>query len=161
MKPNKLTGLCSIIFAVAGVVWPTFATNCAASNPTGEFQPGRYSPVAKADLPAMKFAYYFDVNDKHHEADFTWTFTTDKFKIASKKGPVAAEILKKIKATAKAPKTIEGKWFLETSPQGGTTLSLTDMRVDDMPFSGKATYNIYRTAPTVIRIGEPQYVFGL
>jgi hypothetical protein len=119
-----------------------------------------YRNINAADVPKLKFAHYFTPNDRHHSADFEWTFSEKSFNIAAGKGSIPAHLLEKFTGGA-AANSITGAWSLK-SEGAGVRLAFTDLKVDGKSAPNKAVeLPIYPTAPTVFRIGEPQHVFGL
>jgi hypothetical protein len=121
-------------------------------------QPGKgYPPVTADDVPRLKFNHYFTPDKKHHDVDFEWTFTKDGFTVKKGKGPIAADVVAKLLPDgAAAPDEITGKWKLADGK-----IVFTDIKAGGKPGRETASYGIYKTAPTVVRIGEPQYVFAV
>jgi hypothetical protein len=125
---------------------------------------GQYEAVTEADIPKLQLSHYFTPDKKGHMADFAWTFTKDEFVVAKGTAAIPADLLKRLVPTGTAAEEIRGKWKLES--KGSVQLVLTDILVSDDK-GGETLGNreaklvIYRTAPTVVRIGEVQYVFAI
>ena len=116
-----------------------------------------YSPVVAADLERCVLNHYFTPTRNGVAADFEWKFSADGFTMAKGVVPVPKHLVDLIVGEGKSAAKIEGKWKLGASRE----LVLFDFSVDgskqDLP---EKTLPIYRTAPTVVRIGEPQHVFA-
>jgi hypothetical protein len=134
-------------FVIGGVV---FAGGAASAQ-------GRYSPVSEENVMALQFNHYFTPDDKGHEPDFEWTFTMGEFAIKKGKGAIPADLQKKL--FAEGAEEIRGKWKLDG--KGGQHLVLSEIRAGDKVKMKEVRLPIYKTAPTVVRIGEPQYVFAI
>jgi hypothetical protein len=137
----------------AGAAACVLATSCVAG------QPGRLGAVSKSDIPSLKLNHYFTRDGKAHFDVFSWTFTETRFALRPGKGPIADELLNRLLVDKATPKVIEGRWALKDSGRGGQVLELTEIQGDGKPGREQAEYAIYRTGGTVIRLGEPQYVF--
>ena len=120
-----------------------------------------YSPVTAVNVQAMKLNHYFDENNKNHDPDFEWTFKDGTFTLKEGKGQIPVDLLKKMLPKDATAKMIEGKWKIVDDLKAGIVIEFTEIKGDGKAGLEKATYNIYKTAPTVVRIGEPQYVFAL
>lgn len=120
--------------------------------------PGTGYPRVTADeVPRLKFGHYYTPDHTHHAADFEWTFSGDAFTLKKGEGPIAADlVVKLLPAGAAAPDEITGQWRLADG-----TIVFTDIKAGGKPGRGTASYGISKTAPTVVRIAEPQYVFGV
>lgn len=119
--------------------------------------PGKgYPPVTADDVPLLKLNHYFTPDNKGHDRDFAWTFTKDGFTVKKDKGAIPADLLKKLLPDGATADEITGKWKVENG-----TITFTGIKAGDKAGREKASYSIYRTAPTVVRIGEPQYVFAV
>src|SRR5262245_9411662 len=118
---------------------------------------GRYSAVTDADVVALKLNHYFSADNKSHTPDFEWSFTKTEFVVKKGKGPIPADLLQKLLPANTTADEIRGTWKL--GAKDGQRLVLTDIKADDKAGKKDASFPIYRTAPTVVRIGEPQYVF--
>lgn len=119
-----------------------------------------YAKVTAEDMLALQFNHYFSVDRKGHEADFEWSFTQKGFAMKEAKGPIADYLTKTLALDAEKVKRVEGKWKLVTKSNGGQAIVFTDIKADGKPVANEVEMSIYRTAPTVIRIGEPQHVFA-
>jgi hypothetical protein len=120
---------------------------------------GRYAPLVNADIPALALNHYFTREGKARFDVFSWTFTETRFVIKPGRGPVADELVERLLPAGAAATVIEGRWALQDSPRGGQSLVLTGITGDGRPGRERAEYAIYRTGGSVIRLGEPQYVF--
>lgn len=120
---------------------------------------GQFSPVSEADVVALSLNHYFTPDDKSHEADFEWTFTKTDFVVKKGKGAIPADIIEKLLSKGATANEIRGKWKL--ADKGGRRLVLTEIKAGDLAGSKEVNLSIYKTAPSVVRIGEPQYVFGI
>lgn len=119
---------------------------------------GQYAPVTDEDVLAMRLNHYFTAEKKGREADFEWRFFKDGFVLKSGRGSIPADLQEKLVKKGASADDISGKWAV-ASKSG--QLLLTDIQVGKKPTQNKASFRIYRTAPTVIRVGNPQYVFGI
>ncbi len=120
---------------------------------------GTYAPVTDADVGALKLNHYFSADRKSHEPDFEWSFTKSDFVIKKGAGKIPSDLLSKLLGDWDAADEIRGKWKL-TEGKGPKELVFTEIKVGAQFGMKEARLPIYRTAPTVIRIGEPQYVFA-
>ena len=118
---------------------------------------GKYKPVTEDDVVKMKMNHYFTPDRKGREPDFEWTFTKTEFVLKKGKGPIPADLLGQLLPDGKTADEVRGKWALD----GKGRLSLTEIKAGDTAGKKDVSLPIYKTAPTVIRIGETQYVFGL
>jgi len=133
---------------------------CVAHNPV--LAQGDYSPVDEEDVLAMRLNHYFTPEKQGREADFEWRFFKDGFVIRSAKGSIPTDLRDKLITKGATAEEIQGKW--QVTAKEGRQLVLSEIRVGKKPAdkSGKkVSFNIYRTAPTVVRVGQPQYVFGI
>jgi hypothetical protein len=123
---------------------------------------GQYREVTAEDVLALKLNHYFTPDNKAHDPDFAWSFAKDEFVLKSAAGAIPADLVKRLLPAGSKAVEIRGKWQLANSRQ----LVLTDILATDKS-GGEVLGNkdaklpIYRTAPTVVRIGEPQYVFAV
>lgn len=122
-----------------------------------------YAAVTETDVPRMKFAHFFDEQKQFHDAAFAWTFDADgTFRIAAGKKAIAGELCRRLLGEAVEVQEITGRWRLVPGNNGGVLIRFLEVVADGKERQTEdATYRIYRTAPTVVRIGEPQYVFSL
>jgi hypothetical protein len=125
---------------------------------------GQYREVTAEDVLASQLNHYFSADKKSHQPDFTWSFTKDEFILKAGAGAIPADLVKRLLPAGVKADEIRGKWKLIS--QDGRHLVLTDILATDSS-GGEVLGNkeakliIYRTAPTVVRIGDPQYVFGI
>lgn len=117
---------------------------------------GTYHPVNSEDVVAMKFNHYFKIDQTHHEADFEWSFCRDEFVIKNGRQAIPADLCERLLPNATRSDEIRGTWRVKDG-----RLFLTDIKYGDKVGNKIVELVIYRTAPTVIRIGEPQYVFAV
>jgi hypothetical protein len=118
-----------------------------------------YSQVTQADLPLLSLNHYFDANGKSPGTKFVWTFAADgTFDVQPGEAGIPLDLRQRLAGDVAEAKQISGKWKLE-----GRMIRFSEVKIDGKPATPEeqASYSIYRTAPTVIRIGEPQYVFEL
>src|SRR5256885_1234047 len=66
---------------------PTVSTLVGGGSPNPPPGSG-YDPVTADDVTRLKFLYYFDPDNKNHDADFEWAFTKDGFIVKKDKGPI-------------------------------------------------------------------------
>jgi hypothetical protein len=126
------------------------------SQPLPSHAQGNFSVVEK-DIPALKLNHYYTADKKMHEADFDWTFTKDTFTLKKGKGAIPAHLLNELLPDGVTADEIQGKWKF----QGGK-LVLSEIKAGKKDGRKEASLSIFKTAPTVIRIGfTPQYVFAL
>ena len=118
---------------------------------------GKYAPVTADDVPTLQLNHYFTGAKKGgRTADFEWTFTKDGFTIKKGKAAIPADLLAKLLPEKATADEITGKWKVDAG-----RLVLTDIRAGETKGKESVELPIYRTAPTVVRVGEPQYVFGV
>ncbi|MES2571529.1 MAG: hypothetical protein V4710_15930 [Verrucomicrobiota bacterium] len=116
---------------------------------------GAYAPVNPSDITSLKLNHYFSADKKHHQPDFKWSFTSTEFTLQKGTGSIPSDLLAKLLAAGGTSEAISGKWRLENGE-----LVLTDFKAAEKTASKEVRLSIYRTAPTVIRIGHGiQYVF--
>ena len=120
---------------------------------------GQFSPVSDANVVDLKFNHYFTPDKKSHDADFEWTFTKTEFVLKKAKGAIPADLLEQLLPKNTTADEIRGKWKLQD--KDGQRLVLTDIKAGDKAGNKDVSLTIYKTAPIVVRIGEPQYVFGV
>ena len=125
---------------------------------------GQYREVTAEDVLAIQLNHYFTPDRKAHWPDFAWSFTKDEFVLKAGTGAIPADLVKRLLPAGSKADEIRGKWKLLF--QEGRFLVLTDILGTDAS-GGEVLGNkeakliIYRTAPDVIRIGDPQHVFGV
>ena len=118
---------------------------------------GKFTPVTAEDVPTLKLNHYFTTDKKGgRTADFEWSFTKGTFTIKKGKTGIPADLIGKLLPEKATADEITGKWTVEAGQ-----LVLTDIKAGDAKGKESVKLPIYRTAPTVIRIGEPQYVFAI
>ena len=123
---------------------------------------GQYREVTAEDVLALKLNHYFTPDNKGHEPDFAWSFTKDEFVLKSAAGAIPADLVKRLLPAGAKADEIRGKWKLANSRQLVLTdILATDSSGGEVLGNKEAKLIIYRTAPTVVRIGDPQYVFGI
>jgi hypothetical protein len=115
-------------------------------------------PVTAAEGVNLKLDHYFTPDRKAHEPDFEWTFTETDFVLKRAQGPIPADLLEQLLPSSTTADEIRGKWELDKS---GQQLSLTGIKAGEKGGKENVTLFIYKTASTVVRIGEPQYVFSV
>jgi hypothetical protein len=114
-------------------------------------------PVREADITAMKFLHYYGPDRKFREADFVITFTKDTFTLKKGKAAIPADLLNQLLPKGETADEVAGKWTLK-----GGKLMLTEIRAGKKEGLKEASLGVYKTAPTVLRIGSvPQYVFAV
>ncbi|MEI8383178.1 MAG: hypothetical protein WCJ09_23875 [Planctomycetota bacterium] len=120
---------------------------------------GQYSPVSEANVVDLTLNHYFTPDEKSHAPDFEWTFTKTDFVVKKGKGAIPSDIIEKLLSKGATADEIRGKWKL--ADKGGQQLVLTEIKAGDKAGGKEVKIRIYKTAPSVVRIGEPQYVFGI
>jgi hypothetical protein len=120
---------------------------------------GQFPPVTEANVIALKLSHYFTPDRKHHQPDFEWTFTKTEFVIKKGKGQIPADLVQKLLPAGASADEIRGKWQLQG--QEGQRLVLTDIKAGVQAGKKDVSLSIYKTGGTVVRIGEPQYVFSV
>jgi hypothetical protein len=117
---------------------------------------GEYSEVTDAEVISMKLNHYFTADKKSHKPDFVWKFTKEGFVLKDGDGKIPAYLAEKLLPDGLKANEIKGKWKLD---KGNLVLSSITAGGQDILKDAKVT--IYKTAPTVIRIGEVQHVFAI
>lgn len=118
---------------------------------------GEPGGVVEADVIKMSMTHYHPAEGKARDPDFEWRFTRTEFVLKKEKGPVPAELLRKVFPDNTAVEEVRGKWRLE---KGGRQLVLTEIKAGGKAGPKAVVLPIGRTAGTVVRIFEPQqYVF--
>jgi hypothetical protein len=115
-------------------------------------------PVTEAEVITLKLNHYFTPDRKAHEPDFEWTFTETEFVLKRAQGPIPADLLEQLLPANTTADEIRGKWELD---KDGQQLILTGIKAGEKGGKEDVTLFIYKTASTVVRIGEPQYVFSV
>ncbi|MEY2613501.1 MAG: hypothetical protein RL069_2313 [Planctomycetota bacterium] len=120
---------------------------------------GQYSPVSEANIVDLTLNHYFTPDKKSHTPDFEWTFTKREFVLKKGKGAIPADLVEKLLPKGATADEIRGQWKL--ADKEGQRLVLTEIKAGDKGRNKEVSLSIYKTAPGVVRIGEPQYVFGI
>jgi hypothetical protein len=120
---------------------------------------GNYSPVNETNIVNLTFNHYFTPDKKSHAADFEWTFTEKEFVLKKGTGAIPMDLLEKMLPKGSKADEIRGKWKLVN--KDGQQLVLTEIKAGDTSGNKDVCLIIYKTAPTVVRIGKVQYVFGI
>lgn len=135
-----------------------FAVALSVATAMGAMPVG-YSAVTEADLPQMSLNHYFTPAGRPGDQQFAWTFAADgTFEAKAGEGSIPLELRQRLTGSEAEAKQIAGKWKLAEGQ-----IHFSDVKADGKAVAPEtpAVYRIYRTAPTVVRIGEPQYVFGI
>jgi hypothetical protein len=145
-----------IAFIIALLAWPWLASFASAQ--------GNYSAVTAEDVVLLELNHYFTPDRKSHKPDFEWSFTKDEFVIKAAAGAIPADLRERLLPAGGKAEEVRGKWKI--AYESGVKLVLTEIvgtdRVGEEVLGRKESrLPIYRTAPDVVRIGEPQYVFGV
>lgn len=120
---------------------------------------GQYSPVSEANVVDLTLNHYFTPDKKSHTPDFEWTFTKTEFVLKKGKGAIPTDLVEKLLPKGATADEIRGQW--KVVDKEGQRLVLTEIKAGDKAGNQNVSLSIYKTAPTVVRIGEPQYVFGI
>ncbi len=118
---------------------------------------GPYKAVTAEDVVKLEFAYYYTPDKAYREVDFEWTFTETGFVLKAGKGSIPADLRNRLLPPDTDAEEIRGHWKIDD--REGTRLVLTNIKAGDQPGNQDVALPIYRTAPTIVRIGLPQYVF--
>ncbi|MFO0843853.1 MAG: hypothetical protein U0797_15895 [Gemmataceae bacterium] len=146
-------------FSTFGVVWLALGGVLLVRGGVADAQ-GRYADVTDADVVALKLNHYHRAKGPGREADFEFSFNKKKeFVIRKGKGPIPADLISKLLPAGTKAEEIRGKWKLEG--KSGQRLVLSDIKAGNTDGKKDVSLPIYRTAPTVVRVGEPQYVFAV
>lgn len=121
---------------------------------------GTFSPLTDANIVSLNFNHYFTPDRKAHDADFEWTFTKTEFVLKHGKGAIPADLLERLMPAGTTADEIRGQWKLGDAKEG-QRLVLTEIKAGEKAGNKGVSLIIYKTAPTVVRIGQPQYVFGI
>jgi hypothetical protein len=141
-----------VVMAVAAMTQASCSRQAATTSRQAETTPPGmgYGPVTEGDV----------VNLRRPDSDFEWTFTKTEFVLKKSKGAIPADLTDKLLPGGTTADEIRGKWQLIR--QDGQRLVLTEIKAGDKPGNKEVSLKIYRTAPYIIRIGEPeQYVFSV
>ena len=117
---------------------------------------GTYAPVTAADVVAMRLMQHFDADGKAREPAFHWTFAKDGSFVVKKGAEAIPDKLLKtlLKPAAGRPAAadeVRGNWAVD-----GGQLVLTDIRAGEAAGAAKVHLDVYRSAPTVIRVDDRQ-----
>jgi hypothetical protein len=112
--------------------------------------------VGESDISSMELKYYYLSDKVSHDADFTWSFKKDTFTVKKGNVKIPSELSEKLLPERTTDNEITGKWALKNGE-----LLLTEIKGGDKKGRKEVKLSIYKTAPTVVRIGydAPQYVF--
>jgi hypothetical protein len=119
---------------------------------------GEYAPVVEADVISMKLNHYFGSDKKSLDSGFKWEFIKSEFVVRKDTGKIPADLWEKLLGASTSADEIRGRWKLDSK---AGQLVLSDIRAGDQRGKKEVRLPIYRTAPTVIRVGDPQYVFAV
>ena len=109
--------------------------------------------VAEADLPKLKLNHYFPNAKEFHDPDFEWTFTKTSFTIKKGTGPIPPYLIKMLLPEGGTADEITGTWTLKEGK-----LNLIKIQAGDKAGKKDVSLPIFKTAPTVVRICNPQQV---
>lgn len=138
--------------------WLVVPVICLLSTSSVSLAQGNF-PLTNADLCAMKLIHYYPLPDKSlHEVDFEWTFGQETFTVKKGKAAIPADLMSKLLPQGETADEITGKWTLT-----GGKLVLSEIKAGTKPGRKNVGLAIYKTAPTVVRIGydDGQYVFAV
>ena len=146
-----------------GTMGVGIVATCLLASSSAMLGQGQYSEVTAKDVVALQLNHYFTADKKGHQPEFTWTFTKYEFAIRAGEGGIPADLMKRLLPPGAKAIEIRGKWSLASNPGQITFSDIlgTDASGGEVLGNKETKYHIYRTAPTVVRIGEPQYVFGV
>jgi len=119
---------------------------------------GNLPAVTPDQLIRLKLERYYTADGKEHVADFEWRFTPDEFVLKRGAAAIPVDLRKKLFFHDPVPDEIRGKWTLKN---GGGELVLTEIKAGLQSGVDKVTLSIQQTGIGVIRVGDPEYVFGL
>jgi hypothetical protein len=120
----------------------------------------RYTPVTEADVAGMRPVHYFAADGESHPALFEWSFSESEFQLQNERGSIPKELIGKLLQPGATADEIRGKWKL-VQPAGETSqqLVLTEITAGTLKGKKDVRLAIWKTAPGVIRVGDPQVVF--
>jgi hypothetical protein len=116
------------------------------------------APVTEAEVVNLRLDHYFTPDRQAHEPDFEWTFTETDFVLKRATGPIPADLLAQLPPAHPTADEIRGKWRLA---KDGQQLILMGITAGEKGGKAAVTLLIYKTASSIVRIGEPQYVFSI
>ncbi|MFO0811816.1 MAG: hypothetical protein U0796_01260 [Gemmatales bacterium] len=120
---------------------------------------GSYTPVTAEQVAKLKLNHYFTADKKYQRPEFTWTFTATEFVIKKGEGAIPSDLLNKLLTEGVTAEEIRGSWKL--TGKENQELVLTEIKAGKQVGKKEVRLHLYKTAPTVVRIGEPQYVFAI
>ena len=136
------------------LLWLTALVLAAPALGQGNF------PIKEADIRAMQLLQYFGPDRKPHGADITWAFEKETFTLKRGTADIPVDLLAQLLPDEVArtnPAEVTGSWALRDG-----RLVLTKIKAGDKDGRAEVTFSPYKTAPTVVRIGNlPQYVFAV
>ncbi|MGE0821819.1 MAG: hypothetical protein AB7G75_34295 [Candidatus Binatia bacterium] len=115
-------------------------------------------PVTETEVVKLQLNHYFTPDRQAHNPDFEWTFTPTEFVLKKAQGPIPADLREQLLPAHTTTNNIRGKWKLDKT---GQQLLLTEITAGEKKGKENVTLFIYKTASTIVRIGEPQYVFSV
>jgi hypothetical protein len=134
------------------VVYTVSLLSLAASSASAQ---GNFA-IKEADIEVMKPIHYYLEDKKYREPGFAWDFTKETFTLKKGTEPIPEPLLNQFLEKGKSADTITGKWKLVDR-----TLVFSAIKVDDADLKIEVKFELYKTAPTVIRWGSlPQFVFA-
>jgi hypothetical protein len=112
--------------------------------------------VRAEHIAGMTLDHYYTADNKHHAAEFSWTFTKNGFTIKKGKASIPAHITDELLGAGLTADEIAGQWKLADGK-----LELTAIKAGDKAGKEKVSLTVFRTAPTVVRVNVPsQHVFA-
>ena len=121
----------------------------------------KYARVTQADVTAMRPAHYFTADAKYYPAQFEWSFSESEFQLRNERGAIPKELIEKLLPAGATAEEVRGKWKLtQADGQTGQLLVLTEIAAGDIRGKKEVRLPISRTAPGVIRVGDPEIVFA-
>lgn len=119
---------------------------------------GNYPSVSADMILRLRLDHYETADGKLHGADFEWRFFHDEFVVKKGKTAIPPDLLSKLLPKNSAADEIRGHWKLGN---GGRDLILTEIKVGEREGQKKVILSIERTGTGVVRVGDPEYVFGV
>jgi hypothetical protein len=118
-----------------------------------------YPLVSEANVVNLKLNHYFTLDKRPHAPDFEWAFTKTTFVLKKGTGAIPPSLTEQLLGKGATADEIRGTWKLAGS--GGQQLVLTDITAGEKIGKAEVALTISKTAPSVVRIGDPQYVFAI
>lgn len=113
-------------------------------------------PITEADIAIMQPIHYYLEDKKYREPRFAWDFTNETFTLRKGTEPIPEPLLNQFVVKGMSADKITGKWKLVEQ-----TLVLSKIAIDGTDVDKVVKFELYKTAPTVIRWGSlPQFVFA-